>query len=126
VLKSSLKQADLVCERPGSGLRFRIYPVMDWPALHEDDRVMAILARHRGREPKDIARLVSARDQLEADGRKMMAFVDDQVAVIGDEVANLAIANEALDQRDVDPPCRLALYATDRADIAVLHRQKRL
>ena len=55
-----------------------------------------------------------------------MTLVDNQVTVVGDEVADLTIANEALDQRDVDPPCRLALSAADRADVAVLHRQKRL
>ena len=55
-----------------------------------------------------------------------MTLVDNQVAVVGDEVADLAVAHEALDQRDVDPPCRLALSAADRADVAVLHGQKRL
>ena len=32
-----------------------------------------------------------------------------------------AVAYEALDQRDVDPPRRLSLSAADRADVAVLH-----
>lgn len=61
------------------------------------------------------------RDQFEADGRETMALVDDQMAIVGDEVAYLAAAHEALDQRDVDPPRRLALSTADRADVAVLH-----
>ena len=64
--------------------------------------------------------------EFEADGREMMALVDNQLAVIGDEVADLTVAHEALDQRDVDPPRRLALSAADCADVAVLHGQKRL
>ena len=55
-----------------------------------------------------------------------MTFVDDEVAVVRDQITYLAVAHEALDQRDIDPPCRLALSAADCADIAVLHGQKRL
>ena len=126
VLKSCLAQADLVAERPRRGLRFRVHPVTDRPTLHEDDRVMAILAGYRGRQSQDVARLGSARDELEADGREMMTLVDNQVAVIGNKVADLAVANEALDQRDVDSTRGLALSAADCADIAVIHGQKRL
>ncbi len=35
-------------KRPGIRLLFGIHPVADRPALHEDDRMVAVLARHRG------------------------------------------------------------------------------
>jgi hypothetical protein len=49
-----------------------------------------------------------------------MAFVDDEVAIVPDRVAYLAAAHEALDQGDVDLARRLALAATDCADVAFL------
>lgn len=39
----------------------------------------------------------------------MVAFVDDQMAVIGDQVANFSIAHETLYQRYVDASGRLEL-----------------
>ena len=48
-----------------------------------------------------------------------MTLVDNQVTVVGDKVADLAIANEARDQRDIDLPRGFALAAADRADVAV-------
>ena len=40
---------DVVNEGPRQGLRFRINPVADGSALHEDNRMMPVLARHSGR-----------------------------------------------------------------------------
>jgi hypothetical protein len=45
--------------------------------------------------------------------------------VVGDEIIDLAVADEALDQRDVDAAGRLALAAADGADFAVVNREKR-
>ncbi len=46
-----------------------------------------------------------------------MAFVNDEMAVTGYEVRYLAAAHEALDQRDIDHPCRLAAPSTNGPDI---------
>ena len=39
-------------ERPGRGLGLRVDAVADRPALHENDRMVAVLAGDRGREPR--------------------------------------------------------------------------
>jgi TOTE conflict system, Archaeo-Eukaryotic Primase domain len=47
------------------------------------------------------------------------------MVVVGDKIIDLAVAHEALDQRDVDAAGRLALAAADGADFAVVNREKR-
>ena len=46
-----------------------------------------------------------------------MAFVDDEMAVVRDEVRDLAVTHEALDQRDIDDAGRFAAPATDDSDV---------
>ena len=101
-------------ERTRRRLRFGIHAVPHRTALHEDDRVMPILPDDSGRKPKDIPCLRPTRDQLEAYSREMMALVNDQVSVVRDQIADFAIADETLNQGDIDPSRRLALAATDR------------
>ena len=120
--EAGLANRDLVAEGARGGLRLGIDAIAHRAALHEDDRMVAVLARDRRGEPQHVSRLRPPRDELEADGREMVALVDDQVTVVADEIAHLAVAHEALDQRDVDPPRRLALAATDGADAGILHR----
>ena len=50
-------------------------------ALHEDDRMVAVLARDGGGQPRDESRLRPADDLLEALGGQMVAFVHDEMAV---------------------------------------------
>src|SRR5262249_11680511 len=66
------------------------------------------------------------RDELETDGRKMVALVDNQVTVIVDEIIDHPVAHEALDQGDVDAPRRLALPATNDANAGVVDGQEGL
>lgn len=54
----------------------------------------------------------------------MVAFVDNQMTVIADKVIDLAIANQALDQRHIDDPCRLPFPATDDADLLWVDAQE--
>ena len=117
--KARLAKADLVTERSRGCLGLGVDAVAHRPTLHEDDRMVPVLAGDRGRQAENVAGLGSARDKLEADGREMVAFVDDEVAVVGHKVAHLAVAHQALDQGDVDPPARPTLAAADRADVAV-------
>lgn len=68
MLKSGLAQANLVAERPGRGLRLRIHPVPDRPALHEDGRERAPLLMRLGRRDEAQADLARAMRCFEAVG----------------------------------------------------------
>ena len=41
----------------------------------------------------------------------MVAFVNDEMSIIADDIIDLSLANEALDQGDIDLPFRLATTA---------------
>ena len=68
-------------ERPSRRLPSRIDAMPHRTALHEDDRVVSVLPRHRGRQPGHEPRLRPSGDQLEAVRGQMVAFIHDQVAV---------------------------------------------
>ena len=53
-------------------------------ALHEDDRMVAVLARDGGGQPRDESRLRPTDDLLEALGGQMMAFIHDEMTVFSD------------------------------------------
>ena len=53
----------------------------DWPALHEDNRLMAIPPDRRGCEPQDISRFSLFQYGLEGEGREVVAFVHDDLAI---------------------------------------------
>ena len=88
--------------------------------------MMPILAGDRRGKTHNVARFRPAGDELEADGREVVALVNDQVTVVADDVAHLTVAYEALDQSNVDAPGRLALAAADGADVAIFGRQEGL
>jgi len=95
----------------------RINTMPNRPALHEDDRMMTIFAGHRRGQSEDIARFRPAGYELKTRRRKMMAFIDNQMAVIRYQVGDFASAHEALDQRDINDASRLATSAADNADV---------
>ena len=78
----------VVLERSGGRLCPGVDAMPDRPALHEDDRVMAVLARDGRGQPEDEPRLRLAGHLLEAVRREVVALVDDQVAVVGDAVVD--------------------------------------
>ena len=45
-----------------------------------------------------------------------MAFIDNEMAIIGDQVGYFAMTHKALDQRDIDDTGRLASPAPDNPD----------
>ena len=55
-----------------------------------------------------------------------MAFIDDEMAIIGDEVRGLAAAHETLNQRDVNDAGRLAPPAADDANALRIDLEERL
>src|SRR6478672_9990081 len=74
---------------PDVCLFLRIDPVPDRRTMHEDDGMMAILARHCRGQSQHIFCLSRTCYSFEADGRKVMAFVDDEVSVFLHKVRNL-------------------------------------
>ena len=86
-------------------------------ALHEDDRMVAIFARHRRGQPEDISRLCPPGHELETRRREMVALVNDKMTVVRHQVGYFASTHEALDQRDINDARRLAASAADDADV---------
>mgnify|MGYP000462199835 CR=1 FL=1 len=54
----------------------------------------------------------------------MVALVDNQMTVIAHDVIDLAIPNQALDQRHINDPCRFPFPATEDADLLCVDAQE--
>jgi hypothetical protein len=92
---------DVVRKRSRGGLALRVNAMTDRAALHENDRVMPVLASNRRGQTGYELRFGSAGDQLKAAGAKMVAFIHDQMPVIANPIINHPFANKALDERYV-------------------------
>jgi hypothetical protein len=88
----------------------------NWPALHEDDWMVAVLPRDSCGQPDDESGLSLSHNLLEAVCRKMMALIDDHLAVITNTVIDDTLSNQALNDRDIKPSCRTASASADPAD----------
>ena len=102
---------------PPRRLGTRIYAMSNGAALHEDDRMVTIFAGHGCGQSEDIARFRPTGHELKTRRRKMMALIDNQMAVVRYHVGYFASTHEALDQRDIDDASRLAASAADDADV---------
>ena len=71
-------------------------------ALHEDDRMVAVLACDGCRQANDESGFGLACHLLETVRRQVMALVDDHMAVLGDAVIDYAFADETLNDADVN------------------------
>ncbi len=107
---------DAVGNAPLGGLHASIDSVSNRAALHKDDGMMPILARDGRGQAEHILRLGASRHQLKARCRKVVALVNDQVAVIGNQIGHLTSTHKALDQRDIYDARRLASAASDDSD----------
>ena len=116
---------DEVLERPRGRLRPRVDAMPDRSALHEDDRMVTVLARDGRRQPDDESGLGLARDLLEAVRRQVMTLVDDQVAVVGHAIIDDALPDEALNDRDVEQSGRPASPAADATNRLRGHAEER-
>lgn len=103
---------DDMIERPRRRLPPSIHAEADWAALHEDDRMMPVLPHRRRREAEDVARFHLPHHRLEAERGKMMAFIHDDVAVVGDEIAHGIFADHALEDCDIASPLRQEYVAS--------------
>jgi hypothetical protein len=72
----------VVLERPGGRLHPSVHAMPHRAALHEDDRVVTVLASHSCREPEDESRLRLPHNLLEAVSRQMVTLVDDDLPVV--------------------------------------------
>jgi hypothetical protein len=106
------------------GLLACVDPIADRPTLHEDNRVMAILPSQRGRKAKDVLGLGLPSDCFEAHGREMVALVDDQVAIIGNELRNFPLPYQALDQCNVNDAGRFPFSTADHPNPFGIDLQK--
>lgn len=70
--------------------------------LHEDDRMVTVLARHGRGESQHESSLCLAGDPLEAVRREMVTLVHNQVPVVRYPVINDTSPNEALHHGDVE------------------------
>ena len=70
-----------------------IDPMSNRAALHEDDGMVPVFPGDGRGQTNDVPRFRSPGDKLEACRRQMVAFIDDQMAVIGDEVRDFPLAD---------------------------------
>jgi len=88
----------------------------DRTTLHEDNRVMPVFPSRRGGEPDNVVRFHLAHHLFKAERAQMVAFIDNDVAVLGNEILNLAVPLETLKQGHVDLSRPNVAAARDLAD----------
>ena len=98
---------DEVLERARRRLCASVHAMPNRAALHEDDRMMAVLAGDGRRQSNDESGLRLPGHLLEAVRRQMMALVDDHMAVFGDAIIHDALADQTLNDADVNVPVGL-------------------
>ena len=106
---------DEVLERASGRLRSCVHSMANRSALHEDDGMVAVLARDGRRQPHDESRLGLARHLLEAVRRQVMALVDDQMAVVGHAIIDDTFSDQTLNDGHVEQPGR-SRFARRRFD----------
>src|SRR5262245_39865121 len=107
---------DEVFERPRSGLCARIYLMSNRATLHEDDRMVTVLACDGRRQADDESCFGLACDLFETVRRQMVALVDDHMAVLGHSVIDDALSDETLNYADVDVSSRATPTTSDSTD----------
>ena len=115
--KTGRANQHLVGEGPAGRLPPGVHAMPDGSALHEQGRVLAVLPRHGGRQPSDVARLGSVGHLRETRRRDVVAFVHHYVAVVRDAVVHLPVPDQALNHGDVDPAPELPAASAETADL---------
>ena len=110
-VKTGGTHVNMVREGPGCRLASGIDAIPDRTALHEDNRMVTVLACHGRGQAGDKLGLRSPCHELKAAGREMVAFIDNEIPISPDLVVHHAFANQALDQRDIDDPRQFAASA---------------
>ena len=94
-----------------------IHLVTHWTALHENNRLVPILACHGRRQTGKIFGLALANHLLKADCRNMVALVNDQIAVIANDVTDNSFLDQALDHGHIEIPVRFMLTTAKLPDV---------
>ncbi len=113
-------------EGPSGRLLLCVNAMTDLAALHEDDRVVAIFPRHRRRKAEHVSSPCLPRDGFETHGGQVMAFVDDYMPIVGDQIRDGTLPHQALHEGDIDIPGQLLLPAMDDAELVRRDIQKGL
>ena len=92
---------DMMLEWSSDRLPFRIHAMANRSALHEHDGMMAVFACNCRSQAREVLCLCTTRYLLEAVRGEMVAFVDDNLTVVGDAIVNSPFAHEALKQRNI-------------------------
>lgn len=90
--------------------------VPERPALHEDDRMLAISANRCGCQAQHELRLGPFEDGVERRCAHVVALVDDDLPVVFDQRVHLAQAGQRLHHGDVDLAGGFGFAAADSAD----------
>lgn len=98
----------------GGGPRTHAKP--NRPALHEDDRLVAVFSGWRRREPDNVPGLDLLHDLFESECRDVMALVHDNLAVLGDEILDFAPPLEALDHCHINDASTRGFTSANLAD----------
>ena len=103
----------------------RRHAVAHGAALLRDDGVAAVAPHRRRGEPEEEARAEAVRHALERRRREAVAFVDDHESVSHRAQLGVGPAQEALQDRHVDPARRAAARAAaDAADVALAQAEE--
>src|SRR5260370_795910 len=100
-------------EWPGRCLITGINPITNGTALHQNDRVMAILAHWRRSQAKNVLGFGLSQHLLKTERGEMMAFVHDDLAISGHQIVHHMFAAEALYYRHVDEAGRFFATAAN-------------
>ena len=85
-------------------------------ALHEDDRMVAVLACDGCRQANDKSGFGLAYHLLETVRRQVMALIDDHMAVLSDAVIHDAFSDETLNDADINLSSRAISSSADSSD----------
>src|SRR5579871_2260301 len=114
--KSRRANEDMMLEWSSDRLTFCIYVVANRPALHEHDGMMPVFSCDCRGQSCEVLCLRTACDLLKAERRKVVAFVDDNVAVIGDAIVNRPFTDKALKQCNVEGSRKFLSSSADLAN----------
>src|SRR5690349_18849955 len=85
--------------------------------------VVPVTTLRSRRQADHVARLRLGHHALERDGRQVVALVDDDLAIVREDVLDPLLADEALDHRDVEPAVPGFPAGPDLADLLRLDSQ---
>jgi hypothetical protein len=105
-----------VLERAGCRLCASVYLMSNRTALHEDDRMVTVLACDGCRQANDESGFGLPDDLLETVSRQVMALINDHMTVLSDAVMYYAFPDETLNDADVNLSSRSITSSADSSD----------